>query len=158
MCYQDLGEELTKCQLEFRKQRRSSREKSLRKSSRLVAVTEGEENRARNFRLAACMLVQIHVRAVRAANTAFPRPPQYLRPGWVPPTLTESAERLEHLARRFPEFNRADILRELSNVGGHGGYAAAKLLERRIAIASQQENTNGYVNGAPAAGRCDKSQ
>ena len=139
MCYHDLSEDLVKKQLEFRKLRKTSRSKGER--TKLTAVGEGHEDRARWMRIAACMLLQTYVRALRAADEGAPRAPAYQRAGWCPPSASEFEERVQNLKQRFPELDIGD---EISTVldfhGGHGGYAASALLQRRVtAVAGRLE-------------------
>ena len=92
----------------------------------LEQVTEGDEDRSRWLRLAACMLVQVTVRLLTESSG---RQPSYARAGWIVPNDAELDRRRSNVLNRFPPGAVAleDVNRLLTSYRGHAGYVVYEL-------------------------------
>ena len=135
--YWDCNEDCIRHQQEFRRVRTISRARNLSRSSSLDILPEGNEDRTRWLRIAACTLLQTYVRALRAADDDCPRPPAYMREDYSPPDEEELERRISNLKTRFPDVPRDELLTELNARHGHAGYAAAALLRKQKRIFRQ---------------------
>lgn len=129
--YGDLGVELLRKQLEFRRARYANQRRRLKQERDLSLVSEGsyreEHDHAIDLEMAACIVLQTYVRMLRSAPQ-HTRAPVYNRSSWVAPNEREKHERVGNLQERFPEMSPNTLRKHLDVFNGHAGYAASALL------------------------------
>lgn len=124
-------EDLVKRQLQFRRERKALAEKQKKLLGAMMYVAEDDENRSRWIRLTAVMVLQLYVRFLQRQESGSSPTPLYKKKQWTVPDTTELARRHQILKERFPLEQPDSLLELLVECRGHGGYAAAAVLERQ---------------------------